>query len=442
MTQRTADLLILGGGISGLAAALMAEKLNVDYVLIEKAPKIGGLTRTMNIGDYLFDYTGHLLHLAKYDTVGEIAPGLNPDQWHTMDRNAKCYYDGDLIDAPFQYNLGQLPQHIAHQIYNSYLSAEHESDCDSFDEYLVSRFGSEMASAFLLPYNEKLLAADLTRISKNAISRFFPPPDFVRINQGLNSCKNISTQDNLYNSKFYYPKTDGIQRLVDDLYGSLNNKKNIKTLEEVVSVDTRLQKVITTLHAYTYNTIISSIPLPELLLRIHTHDKLITRYVSLDLSYSSVLCIHLGVRGKPLTRFRDIHWIYFSEKKYIFYRVGFYSHFSEYMSPPGTYSLYVEIGINPFVKNNFDILVKKAIEQLQGLQLIKISSVEQVTINVIKHGYVHYTHKMQDIVTLAYEQLKDKNIYLIGRYGKWQYSSMEDSILEGKKMVENIYGKH
>ena len=34
--------------------------------------------------------------------------------------------------------------------------------------------------------------------------------------------------------------------------------------------------------------------------------------------------------------------------------------------------------------------------------------------------------------------LEKKNIYSVGRYGDWKYSTMEEAILEGKEVAEKL----
>jgi len=36
------------------------------------------------------------------------------------------------------------------------------------------------------------------------------------------------------------------------------------------------------------------------------------------------------------------------------------------------------------------------------------------------------------------DYLKEKNIYSVGRYGGWKYSTMEEAILEGKEVAERL----
>src|SRR6185312_14441281 len=63
-----------------------------------------------------------------------------------------------------------------------------------------------------------------------------------------------------------------------------------------------------------------------------------------SLRWTSVYNLNLGI-GRPALS--DKHWIYFPEKKYPFYRVGFPMNFSTRMAPPGMSSMYVEMAYEP-----------------------------------------------------------------------------------------------
>jgi protoporphyrinogen/coproporphyrinogen III oxidase len=49
-------MLIIGGGLAGLAAAWYAQKAGIAYTLLEASPRFGGLIHTEQVGDYLIEY--------------------------------------------------------------------------------------------------------------------------------------------------------------------------------------------------------------------------------------------------------------------------------------------------------------------------------------------------------------------------------------------------
>ncbi|OGR71098.1 MAG: hypothetical protein A2179_06225 [Elusimicrobia bacterium GWC2_63_65] len=62
--ERETDVLVLGGGISGLAAAGRLKAAGLDVVVLEKAVETGGLSRTARAGDFAFDLGGHRLYFS------------------------------------------------------------------------------------------------------------------------------------------------------------------------------------------------------------------------------------------------------------------------------------------------------------------------------------------------------------------------------------------
>ena len=332
MLIKKTDLIILGAGISGLSAARMAEEMGVPYILLEKAPLVGGLTRSVCLDDYVFDYTGHLLHLAYYKSPEELGKPFDNNDWMNITRNAKCYYRGALIDAPFQYHLGQLPESTAEKFYSSYLQAlSKRKKCviRTFRDYLINNFGEEMAHEFLIPYNEKLLATSVNRISHNAVTRFFPPPAKNKIDQGMTEKNGSagSSSDGLYNSSFWYPKRNGIQTLVDGLKTGVSDA-NLELSITIEKIDLQKHLVHTSRGMFGFDNLISSIPFNVFSKLCGLAENLASEELS-DLSAASVLSINLGIRGKLNPKYENVHWIYFSEKQIPFYRVGFYSNFSK-----------------------------------------------------------------------------------------------------------------
>ena len=50
------DLLIIGGGIAGLAAAWYAQKAGIPYTLLEASNRFGGLIHTEHVDDTIIEY--------------------------------------------------------------------------------------------------------------------------------------------------------------------------------------------------------------------------------------------------------------------------------------------------------------------------------------------------------------------------------------------------
>jgi protoporphyrinogen oxidase len=428
--------LVLGAGISGLAAAHAFQDRGYEADVLESCPSIGGLTRTVKVGDFCFDYTGHFLHLARYESPSAIPyAGLRDDGWEKIDRKSFCYVGGRLITSPIQYHLGELPQNMLKDCIDSYNARPVITDTYdlSFRDFIVSGFGRYLADLFLIPQNEKTMATSLDRLSIKAVKRFFPPPDECRVRAGMSA--NASRPPE-YNSNFWYPKTGAIEILVDGLAHGLTN---IFTLEEVVEIDLEARKVRTRKgHTWNWDILCSSIPMRRLCALTHDND---LKHWSGELTHSSTISINLGVRGALAPELREAHWIYVPDRSIPFYRVGFFSNISPAMCPADCASVYVEVGVPSEELDDIDVAGKLqpvVLQALEGLGWLKVKSITCTVINVMRCAYVHHTPRREQLVENIKQRLARYDVFPIGRYGLWDYISMEDSIYSAILTVQAV----
>ena len=430
------DFIILGGGISGLTAARALQDAGHKSVVLESCPSAGGLTRSIKVDDFCFDYTGHFLHLARFKSPQDIPyAGLKNTDWGTYERRSCCFVDGHLVPAPIQYHLKQLPLQRFTACVESYNKrAPFPSNTDpSFRDYLLAGFGEYLSDLFLIPQNEKTLGISLDRISGKSVKRFFPPPDDALIRAGIERELNTSAE---YNSTFWYPLRGGIGTLVAGLEKGLSN---VKVLQKAVAVDVK-NNIIRTQAGdnWKWDVLLSSIPLPDLC-RI-TNDRELAALAK-NLSHSATIVFNLGVRAPLPSELNGIHWIYIPDRAIPFYRVGFYSNINQGMCPPDCYSLYVEVGVNSADLETINIvedIQPKVINALGVLGWVQPKDIICSVVHVIRCAYVHHTFEREHLVEKIFKRLADFDIHPIGRYGLWDYISMEDSIISVMEAVDKL----
>ena len=73
-------------------------------------------------------------------------------------------------------------------------------------------------------------------------------------------------------------------------------------------------------------------------------------------------------------------------------------------------------------------------------QVLKIDNAQVVTecIIPISHAYVIYDAWRDQNLPKLLTALTKQQIYSIGRYGEWKYSSMQEAVLDGKKIAETL----
>jgi len=426
-------VIVLGGGISGLTAARALQEQQCDYLLLERCPTLGGLTRTVEVGEFCFDYTGHFLHLCRHATPADIPyANLKDDEWATITRRSCCFVGGKFITAPIQYNLSELPPALFTACANSYDARPTLPDGEdaTFRDYIVSGFGQALADLFLIPQNEKTMAISLQRLSRRAVRRFFPAPDEKLVRRGMTPG---AASAGGYNSTFWYPKSGGIGRLVDGLRSGISR---YAVNQAAVAVDLR-RKTLRTANQETYHwdAIVSSIPLKSLCEM--TDDQDLVRAAG-DLSHSSTISFNIGLRGPLRPEFEGIHWLYVPDRAIPFYRVGFYSNIGSGTTTPGHGALYVEVGMQPQEVDRTDLvhdLQLKVLESLNALGWVESREISCVVIHEMRHAYIHHTPQRDSALAAILARLREAQVYPIGRYGLWDYISMEDSMESARTTV-------
>lgn len=427
-------LLVLGGGISGLTAARILQERGRDYLLLERCPTFGGLTRTVEVGEFCFDYTGHFLHLSRYSSPGGIPyANLKDEEWGQIIRRSCCFVGGKLITAPIQYNLAELPPALFTECVNSYNARPSLSDSATatFRDYVVSGFGQALSDLFLIPQNEKTMAISLDCLSKHAVRRFFPAPDDTLVREGMTADGGGGSKS--YNSTFWYPKLGGIGRLVEGLRSGV---RDCVANQDIIAVNLQDKTISTRTHGtFAWDGILSSIPLKSFCEMTNDEELM---YASAGLSHSSTVSFNIGLRGRLRPEFEDIHWLYIPDRKIPFYRIGFYSNIGEGTCSPGCSSVYVEVGLPSEEVDRTNLthdLQPKVMRSLKELGWIDSRDVVCVVIHVMRHAYVHHTPQRDKAVAMILARLRESRVFPIGRYGLWDYTSMEDSMESARTAV-------
>src|SRR5262245_56400506 len=165
--------LILGAVVSGLASASALGA--ADYLVLEADAEIGGYCKTVQRDGFVWDYSGHFFHFKHPEIEAWLRDRMVGQEVRTVAKKSFILYGGPWIDFPFQKNIHQLPrEELVDCIYDLYFAKEKHPEERNFKEMLYARLGRSIAEKFLIPYNEKLYACDLSALDKDAMGRFFP----------------------------------------------------------------------------------------------------------------------------------------------------------------------------------------------------------------------------------------------------------------------------
>ena len=97
--------LVMGAGPGGLCSAYVLSKAGVPTTVVEKAPFVGGLARTIRHqtehGEFKFDIGGHRW-FTKNDELNEIFREVVGEELLWVDRISRIYFDGRYVDYPLK----------------------------------------------------------------------------------------------------------------------------------------------------------------------------------------------------------------------------------------------------------------------------------------------------------------------------------------------------
>ena len=407
------DTLIIGGGITGLSAASFLG--NSDYLLIEKEDEVGGYCRTIQQGEFVWDYSGHFFHFRDNEIKKYLLENVQ-DEILEVKKKSSIYYKDRFIDFPFQDNVHQLTFFEFLESLRG-LIVKNNTSINNFEDFVIGNLGKDIAEKFILPYNKKLYGCELNDLDVECMGRFFPKTMevFDYIKKLIFGRRNIN-----YNDYFIYPK-NGAFEFIKSLQKRIPNK-NIQLNTSLINLDIESNVAVTNRGPVKFNKIINTTP-------FNFFSKFFYKEPPI-LSCNKVVVYNLGFdRG---TQIKD-NWIYFPGNE-IFYRVGFYNN----LYSGGLMSLYVEIGLSNNETENSEITLDRVIKDLEKVGIVDNHILKEHKKLILNPAYVHITKESNNLYKDWCDTYNEKKYYSIGRYGQWTYCSMEDNIIQAKETVEKL----
>lgn len=426
MQSAHTPIAILGAGLTGMNAALSLAALRVPYRLFERLAVPGGHAVTVVEDGYRFDRTGHLLHLRDPQIEAQVLEWLD-GEYEVVQRRSVIWSNGVYTRYPFQANTFGLPPDVAFECVHDFVQAHfapHKPEPANFEEFCLIHFGAGISRHFMLPYNSRLWGVHPREITSAWCQRFVPIPKLEDVIAGA-----VGKNDRElgYNTRFVYPRL-GIGELPKAMHARL---PSIELGRAPQRIDLGSRRLVFNDEAVGFDALISTIPLPSLIRLLDPVPSAVRA------AAERLRCTHLYYLDVALERpsGTDHHWVYVPEAKYPFYRVGCYSHFSARMAPPGKANLYVELADRS--PPDLDTLLPRVAEGLAEMGIIGgAADIAFARVRKIDHAYVIFDHAYFDALAEIRPFLEAQRVVSAGRYGAWNYSSMEDALVFGREAAD------
>lgn len=413
--------LIVGAGVTGLSFADSIE--SDDYLICEAGAEIGGYCKTIEQDGFTWDYSGHFFHFKDPELEKYLVDRMGDQRVRPVEKVSRIDYQGHQVDFPFQKNIHQLSkEEFIECLVGVYFKEgfEGEGEPRNFKEMLYAKFGRGIAEKFLIPYNEKLYATDLAKLDVDAMGRFFP---YANLDQIIGNMRPADADNASYNATFTYPEGGAIQYVKAMAAGV--DADRICLNERVESIDLKRKVAVTNKREISFEYVISSTPFVNLL------DMTGIPYDPSTYSWNKVLVFNMGFDRKGP---EGVHWIYYPSKELCFYRLGFYDN----IFGTDRMSMYVELGYPA------DAVVDEEVVETQRQQVLKdlekcgvVDGHELVSWHTVTldPAYVHITKESVSEVDRLKQVLAARGIYSAGRYGSWTYCSIEDNMIEARRLA-------
>lgn len=407
---------ILGAGVTGLAAG-MASGLPV----FEAAADAGGICASYYVGArhaaspapppddeaYRFEVGGGHWIFGGEPTVLALLEELAP--MRAYERSAAVHLrDPEMwVPYPIQHHaavLGLAPPPSA--------AAPAPVDAETMAGWLRATFGPALGARFFEPYHQRYT---------DGLHREIAPQDGYKSPAGREAAPGRPAG---YNPTFRYP-VEGLDALVR----SMAWRSDVRFRKRVERIDVRARRVrFTDGDSEPFDRVACTLPLSRSV-----------ALAGLDVGppdpHTSVLVVNIGAERGPACP--EEHWVYEPHSATGFHRLGAYSNVDASFLPRSArggndrVALYVEHvrrGDRPIGDDEAHGLAAATVGELQAMHVIGATEVVDPTI--VDVGYTWAwpgsTWRERAIAALA-----EVGVDQVGRYGRWRFQGIAESVADG-----------
>ncbi|RAI45190.1 NAD(P)/FAD-dependent oxidoreductase [Rhodoplanes roseus] len=459
-TSTHTDVFVIGAGPAGLTAAYCLSKHTPSVIVIEKDPvQVGGISRTVQHGDFMFDIGGHRF-FSKSKEVVDLWNEILPDDFIERPRLSRIFYGGKFYSYPLNAtealrNLGVVESAAC---VLSYLKARATPihGPKTFHEWVRNQFGERLFSIFFKTYTEKVWGMSCDEISADWAAQRIKGLDLkvavihaLKRSMGGSKPKPAAAGELVVKTlieTFRYPRKgpgmmwDAAARKIRERGAQVLMGRDLVSLAydprrelwdvEVATADGP--------EHYTAWHVISSAPLAELVDKIRPRP--ISTFHARALRYRDFLTVALMVDKPDL--FPD-NWIYIHDPSVKVGRVQNFRSWSPEMVPAGRTCLGLEYfcfeGDGVWTAPD-DELIALATREVEKIGLVTAADVTGGCVVRQPKAYPVYDDAYRDNVATIRRDLElgCPNLHLVGRNGMHKYNNQDHAMMTAMLTAENI----
>jgi hypothetical protein len=401
-------VVILGGGIAGLAIARMLEPYFDDIIIIEKNSKLGGLCISEHFNGIAVDICGGHIFNTKDNEVRDFVFSIKPKaDWVKSNRNAKIFMEEKLIGFPFENHMFQISEQFARTCIGEIQLLRMPAIVNNWRAYLLHNFGKTACERYYFPYNQKIWQYPLDKISTDWINKDKLPVPNLKIIEQANEGVGASNTS-MTHSSFYSPQYGGIESFLEALFPQTASIFTGTSLQKL-QYDTQVKAWLMQLDSYDGETIelhadfvINTTPVNQLF-KVMDIDFPPLPYHGTDI----LVCM-----SDFFVKNKEVSWTYFPEKKYWWHKI---SHLAYLTGSPGSHGL---------------ILVDAPGNSTLKQTKINIPGYHFTTLATYQHAMTYPIEPVKSVADMGklhilLQNLRGNGLFSIGRWGRHKYANID-----------------
>ena len=462
-------VVILGAGPAGISAAWRLTKLGYPVTVLERDGAVGGMGRTIKVGDYSVDFGPHTFHIRETPESKEILKTITPffgENPLTLVRGTRVLLRGKEYVYPLeilQVLFGVSPL-LSARILIDYSIATLKSVFapakkeDSFEEWGVRNLGRTLYDLCFGIYSARVWGLPTSQISSKQAQRVAK----LNLKNIILRTLGIKADPVTYFTKYFYPR-QGISLLYEGMAAEIRAAGNQICLRSpavrVFRNGDRASRVVYTTdgvdpstgsgsagaesrteHSVDCDILLSTLPLPAL---VNMMSPALPQAVidhAARLRYRSLKLIYIALKRDRLT---DYHWVYLLDEHFRVNRMSEQKNVSPDMVPPGRTILCIELSLwkdEALWQASDEDIYRIALRDLMKMGYgVTESEVESYYVTDIPTAYPVYELNFEDHLIPVLEGVHEiRNLMTLGRHGLFLNNSMDDNVGLGFQIADHI----
>lgn len=448
-------VIILGGGVAGLATAYRLQQLRPEWriTILEKDSRVGGLAVGWRNKEFSADLGPHRIYTELPEIEALLPELISRDQMITVQRRSELLLDGHFYQYPVRATellrvMGPVRMaRLGFSAVGGKLRGLTEKP-RNYEEAMVANFGRAVYQMIVEPYTRKVWKIAPRELSEEVARVRVSAGNVNRLVRQLFSRKEgrKGTQSAL--NSFAYIR-GGVEGLVKSLEAKVRAAgATILTEQDVTGFKIGEAGEVSQVtvrggsqaESHAADAVISTLPITDLVGMLRPHNSSTAASSAAEgLVYVGLILVALVVK-RP--QFTANSWIYFPEEKFVFNRSYEPRNFDASMAPADRTMVVFEVTARwdePLWQQSDEELITAVKADAIRSRLVGEDEIEAAFAVRVPHTYPLYTTDYQERLNTIFGYLREfENLVSTGRQGLFNHNNMDHSMLMGIRAAETL----